>query len=205
MEINFSMYDIEYFFKKNRRIFIFLLLFFLLGIVVGIIITITSDSYLSLLVSADKNYFDYVNGKVNFSKQTIKLISAPLLMNIITFLLCLNFYTGLVSFVLVSYQSSLAFLSLTAVISEYGFRGVLMSLFMILPINLIALCTCMLMVCVCFSRVYLSFKERSAFYGFDNRNFWFLILIINLTSIIIACCINIILTLILRSRIFIIF
>ena len=199
------MYDIEYFFKKNQRVLFFLIVFLVLGLAVGVIITVTSDSYLSLLVSADKNFFDYVNGKVNFSKQTMRLIMSPLILNFIIFILNLNFYSGLFSFLIISYQSSLAFLSITAVISEYGFRGILMSLLMIMPINLINLLISMLVTCICFSRVYLTLKNKQRFYGLSDRRFWIVILILCLVNIVFACGVNIFLTLILRSRIFVIF
>ena len=205
MALNFSMYDIEYFFKKNQRVLFFLIVFLVLGLAVGVIITVTSDSYLSLLVSADKNFFDYVNGKVNFSKQTMRLIMSPLILNFIIFILNLNFYSGLFSFLIISYQSSLAFLSITAVISEYGFRGILMSLLMIMPINLINLLISMLVTCICFSRVYLTLKNKQRFYGLSDRRFWIVILILCLVNIVFACGVNIFLTLILRSRIFVIF
>lgn len=205
MELNFSMYDIEYFFKKNQRIIFFLIVFLVLGLAVGIIITVTSDSYLSLLVSGDKTFFDYVNGKANFSKQTMRLIMSLLILNFIIFILNLNFYSGLFSFLIISYQSSLAFLSITAVISEYGFRGILISLLMILPINLINLLISMLMTCICFSRVCLTIKNKQRFYGLSDRRFWLVILILCLVCVVFACGVNIFLTLILRSRIFVIF
>lgn len=181
------------------------MIFFLIGIVVGIIIATSSDSYLSLLTTSDKVFFDYVNGKANFSKQTMKIVLSSLFLEIIFFVLCLNFYSGLLSFLVVGYQSSIMFLTISAVISEYGFRGVMMSLFLALPVNLVVIISNIIFAGLCFSRTCLSFKVKRFSYGFDNSNFWISILSLAVFNIVFSFLINFIFTIVLRSRIFTIF
>lgn len=205
MELNFSLYDIWYYLKKNQKIFIFFLIFLLLGIIVGIIIASSSDTYLSLLTTSDKVFYDYVNGKASFSKQATSLIFSSLILQIIFFILSLNYYLSFASFLIVSYQGGIMFLSLTAVIAEHGFRGVLMTLFLALPINIIYFVSNMIFACVCLNRTYMSHKNKSFSYGLANRNYWLSIIGIVLFDIVISLLITMILGVLLRSRIFIIF
>lgn len=205
MDLNFSIYDIGYFFKKNQKIFIFFMIFFLIGIVAGIIIASSSDSYYSLLTTSDKVFFDYVNGKANFSKQTMKIIISSLFLELIFFVLNLNFYSGLLSFLVVGYQSAIMFLSISAVITEYGFRGVLMSLFLSVPVNLVILTSNIIFAGLCFSRAQLALKTKRALYGFDNSRYWLSVISLIIFNVVFSCLINVIFSIILRSRIFIIF
>ena len=87
MDIKFIIEDIVNFFKKNQKVFFTFLIFLTLGLVVGIIIAFSSDSYLSLLTTSNKTFFDYVNGKVDFSKQATNLILSSLFLQGIFFLL----------------------------------------------------------------------------------------------------------------------
>ena len=80
----------------------FFLFFFLLGIIIGLVVSFSSDNYLSILTTKDKVFFDYVNGKANFGKEASKLLLSFLIFQTITFILNLNFYLGLFSYVLVA-------------------------------------------------------------------------------------------------------
>ena len=205
MELNLSIYDIGYFFKKNQKIIFCFLIFFILGVVCGVIIASSSDSYLSLLTSSDKVFFDYVNGKANFSKQTMKIILSSFFLEMIFFVLSLNFVSALMSFIVIAYQGSIMFLSISAVIAEYGFRGVMMTLFLSLPVNLIILASNIVFATICLNRSYLSFKLKRFSYGFNDGMFWLVSLGIILFNIVFACLINVLFSIVLRSRIFVIF
>ena len=205
MELNFSIYDVGYFFKKNQKIIFFFLIFFVIGIICGVVIAGSSDSYLSLLTSSDKVFFDYVNGKANFSKQTMKLILSSVLLEFIFFGLCTNFFSGLLSFLVVAYQGSIMFMSISAVVAEYGFRGVMMILFLSLPVNLIMLASNICFATICFGRAYSAFKLKRFSNGFENGNYWLSIVALIVFNILFSCLINIIFSIVLRSRIFIIF
>ena len=200
----YSVYDLKYYFSKNKKIYLFFLFFFFLGIIAGIIIAVSSDSYLTLLTSKDKVFFDYVNGKADFGKQSMKIILSFISFQIIVFLLNLNFYSGLLSFLLISYQSSMFYLSLSALILEYGFSGVLTSLFLILPINIVLLGMNILFSGFCLIRSYNSLKQKQFSFGFD-KNFWIIILMFFTFEIIYSYMISFILMLVLKRRFFIIF
>ena len=204
MKVNHLLYDLKYYFQKNKKIYLFFLFFFIFGIVIGSIIAFSSDSYLTLLSTKDKVFYDYVNGKVDFGKESAKLILSFIAFQTIIFLLNLNFYSGLLSYVLISYQSSLMFLSLVALISRYGFSGILTSLFLILPINVVLIGTNILFAGFCFKRSFLSLKMRRFSYGLDKQ-FWSVVLLFLICELIFSYLITFIFVVILRRRFFIIF
>ncbi len=205
MFTQYSILDLKYYFQKNKKIYISLLFFFLFGIVIGIIISISSDSYLSLLSSKDKVFFDYVNGKVDFGKQSVKLAMSFLVFQVIVFCLNLNYYLGFLTYILVTYQTSIMYLSLTAIIAQYGFGGVMNSLFIVLPVNLVLIASNILFSGVCIERSYYAMREKRFSYGFDNKTFWVIIAGFVLFGIVFSYLINFLYVLILKRRVFIIF
>ena len=200
----YSIYDLKYYFEKNKKIYLFFLFFFFVGIIVGIVIAFSSDSYLTLLTSKDKVLFDYVNGKADFGKQLVKIMLSFLVFQAIVFLLNLNFYSGLVSFVLVSYQSSLLYLSISALISSHGFSGVLTTLFLILPVNIILIGVNILFAGFCVVRSYEALKLKRFSYGFE-KNFWNIVLFFIIFDILFSYLYSFLLVVILKRRFFIIF
>lgn len=199
-----SIYDLKYYFEKNKKIYLFFLFFFFIGIIVGIVIAFSSDSYLTLLTSKDKVLFDYVNGKADFGKQSVKMMLSFLVFQAIVFLLNLNFYSGLVSFVLVSYQSSLLYLSISALISSHGFSGVLTTVFLILPVNIILIGVNVLFAGFCMVRSFGALKQKQFSFGFE-KNFWNIVLFFIIFDILFSYLYSFLLVVILKRRFFIIF
>lgn len=204
MLTKYSLYDLKYYFLKNKKIYLFFLFFFFIGIIVGIVIAFSSDSYLTLLTSKDKVLFDYVNGKASFSKQSTKILSSFIIFQIIVFLLNLNFYSGLVSFLLISYQGSLFYLSLAALISQYGFSGVLTTLFLIIPINVFLVGINILFSGFCLTRSFEAIKHKRFSFGFE-KEFWIVILLFFVFEIVFSYVISFLLMLVLKRRFFIMF
>lgn len=201
----FSLFDFKYYFKRNKKIYFFFLFFFFIGIFVGLMIAISSDSYLSLLSSKDKLFYDYVNGKVDFSKEVLKLIFNFFIFQLVIFLLNLNFYTGLFSYVLVSYQSALMILSMIAVVSQLGFSGIFRILFFVLPVNLVLMICACLFSGFCLVRSYDAKQNKRFSYGFDEKEFWLVILFFVVFGILFSYLINLVLVIFLRRRFFIMY
>lgn len=205
MQSYFSFNDFKLYLKRNKNILICLLICLVFGILIGIFVSVSSETYLSILSTKDHVFFDYVNGTVSLSNQASKLIINNLIFEIIVFLLCLNYYSGLVTYALISYQSTLLFFVISATISEFGFSGAMISLLIILPINLVSLAINLLFALVCLARSYESLKFKSFKNGFDRRTFWISLLGLILFSLVFSCLVNLLYMLVLRSRIFIIF
>lgn len=202
---DFSVFDLKFYFRKNKKIYLSFLFFFFIGIFVAVLISISSDSYLSLLSSKDKLFYDYVNGKIDFSKEVLKLMLNFFVFQLIVFLLNLNFYTGLFSYVIVAYQSVLMFLSMVAVVSQLGFAGVARILFLVLPVNLVLLVCVCLFSGFCLVRSYGSKQNKRFSYGFDDKMFWYIILIFVAFGVLFSYLINFLFVIILKRRLFIMY
>ena len=200
----YSLYDLKYYFQKNKKVYLFFLFFFFIGIIIGIVIAFSSDSYVSLLSTKDKVFYDYVNGKAGIGKETVKLILSFVVFQGVVFLLNLNFYSGLLTFVLIAYQGSLSFLSIVAVVSSRGFGGVLISLFLILPVNVVLVLSNILFSGLCFVRSFYSLKMKRFSYGFDN-SFFVMIVCLILFGILFSYLSTFLFVVVLRRRFFIIF
>lgn len=205
MNLDNFFYECIYNIKKNRKILAFFLVFFCLGIILGIFIAASTDSYLKLLSSSDNTLYSYIKGVASFSSETIKLMLKFFICLAIIFLLCLNFYSGLFSFLFVSYQSCLMFLSIVAIVLEFGFSGLLLVLFFILPVNVILFGSNIIFGSICLSRSYNALLSKNFKLGFDDKTFWYSIFVIVTFVVLFSILINVICILILRMRVFIIF
>lgn len=204
MQLNFSYQNLRYYFKKNQTVMVSLLIFFFVGIVIGIFVALSSDSYISILSTSDKNFYGFVKGDASYYLLVKNLIIKNVAFEFIIFLLNLNYYSGLLSYGFISYQSALMYLSMIAVVSEFGFGGVLSVLFISLPLNLILFFINLLFTLICINRSKLALKSKSFTFGFD-KNFIAKILLIILTVIVFSCIVGFIFFLILKSRNFILF
>lgn len=205
MSLNLSLSDVKYFFESHKKFLFWLLVSLVVGLAVGIIVAVSSDSFLSVLSSSDKVFYDYVKGNASFSKQLLKLILKTVAFQLIIFLLNLNFYSGLLSYLFVSYQGASLALSVIAIVSEFGFSGLLIVIFLQLPINLILFGLNFIFSSVCLRRSCLSQKYKQFGFGFDDKTFWAIVLLIVAFGVLFSFLVNLILMLVLRSRIFIIF
>ena len=70
-----NLFDIKCYFEKRKKTYLLAFGFIVVGVIVGIFIATSSDRYLSLLKSSDKTLFDYINGKISFSKQFFSVSS----------------------------------------------------------------------------------------------------------------------------------
>lgn len=136
---NVSVNDIKYHFKKNSGIYFAFFLFFIIGIIFGILIVCGGDNYVKLLTSDSKVLYSYINGTASLSSIFWKKFLYFFIPLLLIFLISLNFYLSHISFVLVSYQTALFVMSSYALVSLYGFSGVLNLLFLMLPVNLLYL------------------------------------------------------------------
>lgn len=205
MDLSYYLDAIKYHFIKNKKIYILFFVSILIGVVVGVFITLSTDWYSGILSSANKILLDYIKGNISFAKESSKLIINILIFQVIIFVLNLNFYSGLASFVLIGYQGALLYLSIFSVIFNYGFLGILISLLMILPINFLVFFCNIIYAVLCLERSYGAMNNKQVWSGFNDKTFWIKIGVVMLVGVILSLLIVLVLTLLLRLRIFIIF
>ena len=180
------------------------LAFVLIGFVIGIFIVVTSDRYLSLIKAEDKVLFDFINGKAVFSKQFFRLLSKFVMPLVVLFLCGLSRFTSFLSFLFISYNGIMFFMSSYAVIVEFGFAGVLAFVLLFLPVNLLLFAEIIFFNEFCLSRCNLAKKYKKFSYGFDSV-FWLKVVLTVLLAILVSVLITTSFLLVLKNRIFMIF
>lgn len=178
-------------FKNNKKGYIFSLLSVLIGIIVGLYLSFADYSYTSLLSSSDKNIFDYVTGSVSYSSVFYSRLLNNLLFILIIFVLNLTVFTSFLSLIFIGYQTCLIVLSCTAIISLYGFSGVLNVVLLVVPINVLNLVIILIMNSLCFKRAYNQNKYKLRFIdSFKEEDFlkqFFICLVISFILCFIYC------------------
>ena len=157
--INF--YDLKLYLKKHSPMYISFLIFLLVGVLFGVIIGLSSDNYLKLLTKDNKLLFSIINGTVSSASLFWKKLIQFIFPMIIIFLLNLNFYLGIFSGLIIAYQGGLLILTIFAIVSTYGFSGVLNVLFVVLPINILYLGLLIFFASLCLKRSYLAKRNKN--------------------------------------------
>lgn len=158
----------------------------IVGIIIGVIIAITSDSYINILSSSGNIFSKMINGSSETSKlfwTSLFKMTVPLLL---IFLCSLNYYVGLLSYILVTYQSALFVLSLVATISLSGFAGIFVVIFVYLPLNICFLFALTLFAINCMTRSKQSLKLKNFSEGFNSSWFWFGV-VASLSLVLLVC------------------
>lgn len=200
-----SIYDVKNFLSKHSLWFISFLIIFLVGVLFGIINSLSSDNYLKILTSENKLIYSFINDNANNAVIFWKYIWKLLLPLILIFVLGLNFYLCFGCYLIIAYQSAMLTMSIFAIVSTYGASGVLNVLFIILPLNLIYLVVLILFASENLSRSYMANKLKT--FGYNYRSFEYLcVSVVSVLSVICICFVGtIIIPLFLKNAIFLIF
>jgi len=198
------VYDIKFHIRHYKTIYFMFFLCLIIGVVCGLVIIFSSESYLALLTSKNKSLYPYINGTANyvanFWKQFLFFIG-PL---VLIFMLNMNYYTGVLSYLFITYQSGLLALSCAAIIKTYGVSGVFNVLLVVLPINILYLCIMVFFSVTCLVRSRQAFLGRNFAYGF-NRVFYSKIIWSFIAVLVLSVVVCFVYPLFLKSSIFIIF
>ncbi len=202
--LNFSGTDIRLHLKRNRGIYFAFMMFFLIGVFIAIIVVSSNESYLSLMTSKNKTLYSYINGTANISELFWNQIFKFLVPLILLFLLGLNFYSSLISFIFITYQSTIFVMSASAIISLYGLSGILNFLLIMLPVNLIYFAGLIFFSITVIARARQANIQRNFAYGFD-REFLLKVLAVVIFVILLSAISSLIYPLFLKSAIFMFF
>lgn len=202
---NFSKYDIKFHYKANSSYYFAFLMFILIGFVVGTIVVCGGNGYIHILTSDSKVLYHFINGTAPVFEIFWKKFVYFFVPLVLIFLLSLNFYVSLFSFVVVAYQSAMLVMSSAAIISLYGFSGAINVLFLIMPINLIYIAILISFGVFCLSRSKQALRLKSFGYGFDSNVFWIKLVFCVIAVFVLAFIATVILPLFLKNAIFIIY
>lgn len=202
--IDISKRDVSYHFKRNKCNYILFLICIILSVIISLVLVFESDNYLNLLTSNNKILSLLINGKSKSFSLFFGVLFKYFMPCVIMFLLCLNFYLSKICYLFFMYQFSLFVMTISAVLSMYGLAGVIKSLALIIPVNLLFFADLIFFTVVCMERVELADRTKYFKDGFDR--FFFLKLLCSLiVLILIAIIIAFVYPLLIKSSIFYIF
>ena len=129
--------DIKRYIYSNRAYYIYFGMSFFIGLIVGIVLSLTNESFYELLSSNKKLVFSIMNGTADYLSIFWKCLFQVFIPLLILFLLSFNYYLGKLSYLFVLYQSASMVVSYSAIIGSFGFFGILNVLIIMIPVNLI--------------------------------------------------------------------
>lgn len=197
--------EIKYYLYRKRKIYFLGLIFIVIGIILGIVMAVSSDRFVTILKTDDKVLFDFIKGKVSFSSQFSGVLLKFLIPISLLFLFNLSRFTSFFSFAYFSYLGCLFFLNGYAVITEFGFSGVLSFIVLSLPANLLIFAVLLVFNERCYSRCETAKRYKQWSYGLNSGEFWQKNLIVILFGLVCSILIVGFLLLVLESRVFMIF
>ena len=170
--------------------YFFVALFALIGIGIGIYISVTGYRYTALLTVGDKNLFAYITGTASYLSIFSSRIFDAILCVLIVFLLSLNRYIAFFGYIFLGYQMSLVVLTSAAVITLYGIGGVINTILFIVPINLVNFVALSFILCVGLERAKLQSVYGLRFGDSLKESSYFLKFFIGLLVLLLTCIIS---------------
>ncbi len=197
---------IEEHFRDYSKQYFFSLIVTLIGVIVGLILCFSDYSYISILNSSDKNMFDYITGQAEYSLIFKNNIKELLLCVCIIMVFNITKYTSFLSYLFIGYQMCLTIMSVGAIITIFGFAGILNVVLFILPINLANYLLLNILNSVCVKRCILAHKYKYGFISsFKENNTWLYIFMCLLALFVVCLIYSYILPLVVKSFVIIIY
>ena len=178
--------------KRNRLFYISFFCAIILSIIFGVIVVISNDSYLNLLISSNKNLYSLINVSASLIDVFWKVFFKFFYPLLFVFILGINYYLCLFSYIIVGYQFSIFFMTIFALIDIYKFSGFLICLFIIIPLNFIFFGLLIYFSVINLERSLTSYKNKYFKEGYD-KNYFINVLLVFLMLTIISFIISIIL------------
>lgn len=196
--------DIKSHLERNKTIYLMLLLCFFIGLIVGLLISVSKTSFLGLLNVKDKTFINLINGNISPMNLFWKCFAEFLLPLFVVFVFSLNYYLNFCNYLLLIYQSTLFFLSNIAIIQSYSFLGFLKVFFVVIPINLLFFVLLIFWIATCSNRVRLA-KKRNVFASVFDYDFITKLFICFGMSLLLALLVGFVFPILLKTAIFLIY
>lgn len=193
-------------FKLHLRYYITTFSFFVVGLLFGVVLIFSDFNYMAILKTSDNVLYDYITGTANNSLIFYSNLKSLFVFALLIFIFNLATYTSFLSCVLISYQVSLLVLSIKAVISMFGFSGVISCLFFVLPINLLIMFILVIYNSILLRRVFYARRNNLSFIqSFSEGGLYIYIIAIILIFIVLAFIISFILPIFFKSIVFLVY
>ena len=191
---------VRWHFKDNKGSYCLVLFVAILGIIIGVYLSVTGYRYTSLLTASDKNMFDYITGTASYTSIFYSRLIDILICSVILVVLNLCIYTSFLSFMFLGYQMALIVLSSSAIISLYGLAGIINVVLFVVPINILNFIVMAVIVCLGVERARLQNTYKLKFFeSFKQTSFIKGVLICFLIELVICILHSFILPLFIKS------
>lgn len=193
--------------SRKKAIYSALVLCFLIGVVIGVIVEITSSIGSLFLSDKSNSFFDFATNDVSTVDFFVDQLKNMLIAFFIIFATNLSIYSSFLNFIFLGYQGLLLSSSCGAIISSYGLLGIVNVVLIIVPINLALFVFYLAASELCFSRASdakrysINFKQSFAFQRHLVRN----LLVCFVLALAVCIVVSLILPLILKSVLFVAF
>jgi len=184
---------------KNLSTIILAVLFVLVGIVLGIILSVGGNTILKVLSSQDQTMSYYVYGSADISAIFFNRLFIYIFALMVIFVFCLHYYSSFLSLIYITYQSMIFAIGVSSLIDYHGVIGILLSIFFAVPINLLLLLLLVIEYVICLERAKTCQKYKLKFAHSFANNFWLDMLSILIIALIILVVANLIYPLVFRG------
>lgn len=180
------------YFKVNKKLFIFLSILFIIGIIAGSIFSVTISSNDSRLVNDYlKNYLNSINNnKIDFLSSFISTSISDSLIIIIIWLLGLSVIGIPIVIILFFYRCFIFGFTIGSILINYKLKGILLSIIYMLPHHIIGIIVLMVLVInsyIISSKIFKALLSKSNIdFRFITHNYILVLLITFIINIILS-------------------
>lgn len=164
---NNFLYTCEIQYKKYKWIYFLSAIIIVVGIIVGICLSLRGGSSVSILSFSNKNFLSYLKGSVNLLQIFLANMKNILLATIIVCASSLSIYSVWIGLVYIGYQASLLMFTIGSLVYEFGATGIINSLLLVFPFNLAILVLLSLLMCVGYGFFRTNKKENKMLFALD--------------------------------------
>ncbi len=125
--------------QRRKSVYLFAAGSIVLGVIIGLVCTFTQSEAVDVLSLSDKTFLAFVKGSGEVSAIFWDNFLGVLCASVLCAVFAISVFTLPFSLLYLAYQSCVWVLSMGSIIAKYGFSGILNSVLLIFPFNLLLL------------------------------------------------------------------
>ena len=171
--INYYFTKIKESLSKNTGRIILATAFVVLGIVLGIVLSLGEFAFTKVLYDNTETFSHYVSGTANIAEIFFSRFAILIFAFLLIFVFCLNYYTSFLGLIYISYQSMILILAIFSLCEYHGVAGILLTIFFALPVNLVVMFVLAIEYAICTTRAKNCHVFKTKFSSSFDGDFWF--------------------------------
>lgn len=180
-----NIYSLKDHLKQKAYVLIWVGVFCVIGIIIGVILLFGEKSYTSLLTTKNQNMLGYISGSVSIFSLFGNRLATCMLALIIVFVFSLNYFTSFFCYIYFAYQSAVCTLVCGTLIAYQGFSAILNTVLITIPSNVILLAILAFAFSVFSSRAKVQYKYKQPFWSSFSYNNYAYFLILSVLALVV--------------------